>query len=120
MQTPRPQYWFDVTLGKSNIHLSNTCNTDQNTVGVRVYIGSRIADTMLPYLESRKAEIETELGEVLTWNPNPDNRDKVITLTKTTDFRNEKQVDEALDWLVQKTIHFRTVFAKIIRQHKSE
>src|SRR5690606_13167763 len=120
LQTPRPQYWFDVTLGKSNIHLSNTCNTDQNTVGVRVYIGSRIADTMLPYLESRKAEIETELGEVLTWNPNPDNRDKVITLTKTTDFRNEKQVDEALDWLVQKTIHFRTVFAKIIRQHKSE
>lgn len=120
LQTPRPQYWFDVTLGKSNIHLSNTCNTDQNTVGVRVYIESRIADTMLPYLESRKAEIETELGEVLTWNPNPDNRDKVITLTKTTDFRNEKQVDEALDWLVQKTIHFRTVFAKIIRQHKSE
>ena len=120
LQTPRPQYWFDVTLGKSNIHLSNTCNTDQNTVGIRVYIGSRIVDTMLPYLESRKAEIETELGEVLTWNPNPDNRDKVITLTKTTDFRNEKQVDEALDWLVQKTIHFRTVFAKIIRQHRSE
>lgn len=120
LQTPRPQYWFDVTLGKSNIHLSNTCNTDQNTVGIRVYIGSRIVDTMLPYLESRKAEIETELGEVLTWNPNPDNRDKVITLTKTTDFRNEKQVDEALDWLVQKTIHFRTVFAKIIKQHRSE
>ncbi|MDY0090991.1 MAG: DUF4268 domain-containing protein [Flavobacteriaceae bacterium] len=120
LQTPRPQYWFDVTLGKSNIHLSNTCNTDQNTVGIRVYIGSRIVDTMLPYLESRKAEIETELGEVLTWNPNPDNRDKVITLTKTTDFRNEKQVDEALDWLVQKTIHFRTVFAKIIRQQRSE
>ncbi|WP_181182436.1 DUF4268 domain-containing protein [Sphingobacterium lumbrici] len=118
MQTPRPQYWFDVTLGKSNVHLSNTCNTDQNTVGIRVYIGSRIAENMLPYLESRKIEIEAELGETLTWNPNPDNRDKVITLIKTTDFGNERQVDDALDWLVQKTIHFRTVFAKIIRQYQ--
>lgn len=120
LQTPRPQYWFDVTLGKSYIHLSNTCNTDQNTVGVRVYIGSRIAETMLPYLESRKAEIETELGEVLTWNPNPENRDKVITITKQTDFRNERQVEEALDWLVQKTINFRNVFSKIIRQQRTE
>lgn len=120
LQTPRPQYWFDVTLGKSYIHLSNTCNTDQNTVGVRVYIGSRIAETMLPYLESRKTEIETELGETLTWNPNPENRDKVITITKQTDFRNERQVEEALDWLVQKTINFRNVFSKIIRQQRTE
>lgn len=116
LQTPRPQYWFDVTLGKSNIHLSNTCNTDQNTVGVRVYIGSKIADTMLPYLESKKEEIEKELGESLTWNPNPDNRDKVITLTKQTDFRNKQQIEETLDWLVQQTIKFRNVFSKIIRQ----
>lgn len=120
LQTPRPQYWFDVTLGKSNIHLSNTCNTDQNTVGVRVYIGSKIADKMLPYLENKKAEIEKELGETLTWNPNPDNRDKVITLTKSTDFTNESQVNEALDWLVQQTIKFRSVFAKIIRQYRTE
>jgi len=24
--TPRPQYWFDVSLGRSNIHLSNIAN----------------------------------------------------------------------------------------------
>ena len=61
LQTPRPQYWYDVTLGKSNIHISNTCNTDENTVGVRVYIRNKIADTMLPFLESRKDEIENAI-----------------------------------------------------------
>lgn len=66
VQTPRPQYWFDVGLGKSGIHISNTCNTDTKTVGVRIYIASRIADSMLPYLESKKIEIEQELGEQLT------------------------------------------------------
>lgn len=96
--------------------MSNTCNTDENTVGVRVYIGNKIADTMLPYLESRKAEIETAIGQPLIWNPNPDNRDKVIVLLHSTDFNDQKKVDEALDWLVDNTIKFREVFSKIIKQ----
>lgn len=65
VQTPRPQYWFAVSIGKSNIHLSNTCNTEENRVGVRVYIGNKIAETMLPYLESKKEIIEREIGKLL-------------------------------------------------------
>ena len=116
LQTPRPQYWFDVSLGKSNIHISNTCNTDENTVGVRVYIGNKIADTMLPFLESKKMEIENAIGQALVWNPNPDNRDKVIILLHPTDFNDPTKVDEALDWLVNYTIKFRDTFSKLVIQ----
>lgn len=116
LQTPRPQYWFDVTLGKSYIHISNTCNTDDNTVGVRIYTGKKIADTMLPFLESKKDEIEASIGQKLIWNPNPDNRDKVIILQHTTDFEDEKKLDESLNWLVDYTIKFRETFSKIIKQ----
>lgn len=116
LQTPRPQYWFDVSLGKSNIHLSNTCNTDENTVGVRVYIGNKIADTMLPFLESKKTEIENAIGQPLVWNPNPDNRDKVIILLHPTDFNDPQKVDEALEWLVNYTIKFRDTFSKLVTQ----
>lgn len=116
LQSPRPQYWFDVTLGKSHIHLSNICNTDENTVGVRVYIGNKIADTMLPYLESKKTEIETAIGQKLIWDPNPNARDKVISLLYSTDFSDPKKVDEALDWLVDNTIKFKEVFSKLIKE----
>lgn len=116
LQTPRPQYWFDVTLGKSYIHISNTCNTDDNTVGVRIYIGNKIADTMLPFLESKKEEIESSIGQKLIWNPNPENRDKVIILQHSTDFENEKKLDESLNWLVDYTVKFRDTFSKIIKQ----
>lgn len=116
LQTPRPQYWFDVTLGKSYIHISNTCNTDDNTVGVRIYIGNKIADIMLPFLESKKDEIESSIGQKLIWNPNPDNRDKVIILQHTTDFEDERKLDESLNWLVDYTIKFRETFSKIIKQ----
>lgn len=115
LQTPRAQYWFDISLGKTNIHLSNTCNTDQNTVGIRVYIGNKIADSMLPYLEEKKDEIENLIGQRLQWNPNPDNRDKVIVLLHSTDFTDSKKVDAAIDWLIEYTIKFREVLTKIIQ-----
>ncbi|MFD3003100.1 DUF4268 domain-containing protein [Pontibacter toksunensis] len=115
LQTPRPQYWFDVTLGKSHVHLSNTCNTDANNVGIRVYIGNKKAG-MLPYLESRKVEIESAIGQTLSWNPNPTNRDKIIALTHSTDFNNPQKVEEALEWLVKYTIKFREVFGKVIAE----
>lgn len=115
LQTPRPQYWFDVSLGKSNIHISNTCNTEENMVGVRIYIGNKIADTMLPYLEHEKVEIEKAIGQKLIWNPNPDNRDKVIYLQHSTDFNDQQKVEEALNWLVEYTVKFRETFAKMIK-----
>ena len=116
LQTPRPQYWFDIALGKTGINISNTCNTDENSVGIRIYIGNKIADTMLPYLESRKDEIERSLEETLLWNPNPENRDKVILLLHSTDFDKTEKVDEAITWLIDKTIKFRDVFSKIIKE----
>jgi len=116
LQTPRAQYWFDISLGKSYINISDWCNTDENTVGVRVYIGNKIADEMLPFLMSKKDEIELAIGQTLVWNPNPHNRDKIIALQHTTDFKDEKKVNEAIDWLIDYTIRFREVFSKIIKQ----
>ena len=116
LQTPRPQYWFNISLGKTHIHLSNTCNTDVNTVGVRVYIGNKIVNTMLLYLESKKAEIESAIGHPLQWNPNPETIDKVIVLLHSTDFTDPKSQEEALDWLVEYTIKFREVFYRLVVQ----
>ncbi|HRG07041.1 MAG TPA: DUF4268 domain-containing protein [Cyclobacteriaceae bacterium] len=117
LQSPGAQYWYNVALGKSGIHLSNTCNTDNpNTVGARVYISNRISDTMLPYLESRKIEIETAIGQPLLWNPNPTNRDKVISLLHETNYDDEDKIEEALNWLIEHTLKFREIFTKVIRE----
>ncbi|WP_219928780.1 DUF4268 domain-containing protein [Flavobacterium album] len=116
LQTPRPQYWYDISLGKSYFTLSNICNTEQNTVGIRVYVGNKIAPVVFPYLENRKEEIEDLIGLPLQWDPNPDNRDKIILLAHSTDFDDKILVDEALNWLVDYTIKFREVFSRIIRE----
>ncbi len=115
LQTPRPQYWFDITIGRSGIHLSNFCNTIKNTVGVRIYIQNRVVDTYFPVLESRKEEINKKLGCSPEWNPNPDAKDKTITLQLQTDFSDPVKYEESLDWMVKYSLIFRDVFGKEVK-----
>ena len=73
---------------------------------------------MLPYLEAKKVEIENYIGTPLVWNPNPGNRDKVILLNESVDFDDEQEINQSLNWMVDYTIKFREIFAKIIKQHR--
>ncbi|MCP4812905.1 MAG: DUF4268 domain-containing protein, partial [Planctomycetaceae bacterium] len=78
LHSPRPQYWFDVALGRTGIHLSAIANTFENRIGVRVYLSHKVAEVALEQLESEKAAIHDEIGCELTWNPTPGKRDKII------------------------------------------
>lgn len=118
LHTPRPQYWFDVALGKSGINLSNTCNAQNSIVGVRLYISSKVTDTYLPALIARKDEINKALGCEPEWFPNPNAIDKTITLQYQTDLLDPQKVEESLDWMVNHTIIFRDVFSKEIKMIK--
>lgn len=119
MQSPRPQYWYDVPMGKSGIFLSNTYNTEKNMLGVRVYICSSIANEILPYLESHKNEIENELGFHMTWNPTPDRKDKVVIYNHQFDMADESDYLKGLNWLVEHTRSVHKVFSKYVKAFKS-
>lgn len=114
-QTPRPQYWFDVALGRSNIFISNMVDTSAGRIGVRVYIGNRIADAALPQLEREKLAIENEIGEALSWNPTPEKRDKIIGLFRKVDLTNRDAWPEYCDWLVDHVGKFRRAFVPRVK-----
>lgn len=115
VQTARPQYWYDVSLGRSGINLSNIASTSSNQIGVRVYINNKIADSALDQLLKYKEEIESEIGAELQWNPNPENRDKIISLRRDANLEDKDKWDDYLDWLVDKTVKFRKTFGKRIK-----
>jgi len=115
VQTARPQYWFDVSLGRSGINLSNIANTYDKRIGVRVYVSNRVAQAAMPQLLAMREEIEAELDVELEWDPNPGNRDKIIALTREGDINERTKRDEQLQWLVDMTVRFREVFGRRIR-----
>ncbi len=119
VQTPRPQYWFDIALGKSGINLSNTFNTYEGIVSVRVYISHKQVNEWLPYFKSNKQKIEDEIGETLEWDPNPGNKDKVIVLSKKIDQENKENWGDTINWLVQKSLVFRKIFSSLIKSYKA-
>ncbi|PTL37063.1 hypothetical protein CLG94_00595 [Candidatus Methylomirabilis limnetica] len=100
VQTPGPQYWLEIALGRSNIFLSNILDTYAGRIGIRIYRGNRIAEAALAQLEKDKDAIEKEIGEKLSWNPTPEKRDKIIGLFRNADVSNRDAWPEYCDWLV--------------------
>lgn len=116
VQSPRPQYWFDISLGKSYINLSATANTFDKKMSVRVYISNKIAEIALPELEKDKEEIEKEIGKKLEWNPFPDKMDKIISLSIDADIWNKAKWNDYLNWLTETVIKFRKTFSKRVKK----
>lgn len=108
--TPRPQYWFDVPVGRAHFVLSNIANTFDGRIGVRLYMGSRVADKAIAQLSHQRAEIERDIGQRLEWNPHPDKSDKIIAVCRDVDLWNRDLWDEHIDWLVDMVATFRKVF----------
>ena len=116
LQTPRARYWYDVRMGRSNILLSNICNTQKNFIGVRLYIRNKVVDTYYPVLVARKDEINRALGCEPVWDANPEARDKTIALTLEANLADAQRLEDALDWMVSQTVIFYEVFSKEVRE----
>lgn len=109
-QTPKPQNVFDVSLGRSGMHICCTANVAPGKIGLRVYLYNTIAEKALPQLEAQREEIEREIGLALEWNPNKDARDKTIGIHRDADLRDRSCWDEYVGWLVDMTGKFRKAF----------
>ncbi len=114
-QTPRPQYWYDVRIGRAGVLLSNVCNTQQDFVGVKLYIRKPVVEKYYPALVARQKEINQALGCEPQWDANPTAEDKTIALFHKTDLSDPQKVEEALDWMVGQTLIFYRVFSKEVK-----
>jgi hypothetical protein len=111
LQAPRAQYWFDVAVGRAGITLSAVANTFDKRVGVRIYLGNRVADRALAQLLPMRAEIESEIGQQVEWNPHPDKKDKVIALWHPGDIGDKDQWDSLVSWAAEYMGKFYRAFA---------
>jgi hypothetical protein len=115
-QSPRPQFWYDVALGRTGIHISATANTFDKRIGLRVYMMGRFgAASALAQLLEQRAQIESEIGTPLVWDPNPTASDKVIATHLDADLTRRDKWPEYLEWLVNMTIKFRRVFGPRVK-----
>lgn len=115
-QTPRPQNWFVVAIGRSGVHISAIANTHEGRIGVMLYMSHKLADWLLPALEQEREQIEAEIGECLMWNPNPDKRDKIIALHHQANLADRASWPAYIEWMVDRVERLRKAFSPRVKR----
>jgi uncharacterized protein DUF4268 len=110
-QAARPQYWFNVGLGKNGIYLSNIVSMTKNCLRTRVYI---TIDGAYEQLEQQKKFIEDQLGQ-LVWKPNAGKKTQLIYIERQADMSDEDKWPECVDWMTDQIGKFREVFMPLVK-----
>ena len=115
-QSPRAQYWYNVALGRAGIVLSNTANTYDGRIGVRVYLHTRRGgDSAFEQLSADREAIEREIGQPLQWNPNPENKDRIIAIYHDVDLSDRELWARHISWMVTMTERFHKTFGPRVK-----
>ena len=115
LQTPRPQHWYDVSMGSSDGHVALTINSRENLIGCEVYISKN--KDLFNFLRERKDEIEKEIGESIEWvDAAVASRMKIKK--EVSNLFSQTEAENYFAWLYEKTVLFQKVFGKYFKEFK--
>jgi hypothetical protein len=111
---PAPQHYMSFATGKSGVLLTAYANMRDNRISVALIVLGKYRG-WFEFLESRKVEIEKELGQ-LDWHNEPDRREPQIFLRwNGVDPSERKEWPKQHKWLLEKLEAFHKVFAPIVK-----
>lgn len=116
LQTPRPQHWYDVSMGSADCHIALTLNSRDKFVSCDLYI-TRNKD-FYRYLEERKAAVEKDIGENANWW-NAKVASGLRIKKEVPELFDQNEAEKYFTWLYEKTILFQKVFGKYYREYKN-
>jgi len=114
-RTPRPQHWYNVSMGSSDGHIALTIDTRKNLLGCETYI-SRNKD-LFNFLRERKNEIEKEIGESIEW-VDAAVASRIKIKKEVSNLFDQVEAEKYFAWLYEKTVLFQKVFGKYFREFK--
>lgn len=112
---PRPQHWYDFSIGSSYSHITLTVNSRENILTCDLYIANN--KTLYEYLIANKIEISNSIGEEGSyWSARKASGIRVKK--NVTNVFDESKYEEYFEWLLEKTTLFQKVFSKYINEYK--
>lgn len=118
-RTPGAQHWYDVTIGKSGVHLSLTLRTNMKDIGCEVYISTDNAKDFFKFLYEDKTEIEKVIGESLEWKELPEGKASRIVLRKSIDPTMKENWNNCFEWYANSVAKFKEAFVPRVKKFYS-
>lgn len=116
LRSPRPQHWYDISMGSSDAHISLTINTRENLLACEVYISKN--KELFSFLKEHQAEIEKEIDEKAEWIDAPVASRIKVGKEIPEVFVDPEKSEDYFQWLYEKTILFQKVFGKYFKKYK--
>lgn len=112
LRTPRPQHWYDVSIGRSDCHVAFITDSRENQVRCELYIPDS-KDLFKSFLASKvQIEKELDLSEPLEWQELPGKKASRIRALHGFIFDDTATWNEAFQWLSETALKFKKVFPK--------
>ena len=111
---PRPQHWYDVSIGSSNAHMAYTTNSRDKCITAEIYIPR---DTSLyELLESKKEQFMQIVDyKNVSWEPLPEKQASRIRCYYNCKTDNEEKWTEYYDWYIEIGERLEQAFQAIIK-----
>jgi hypothetical protein len=113
---PRPQHWMNFSIGRSGFRLTALANIRERRIGIQLVIHKGNIKSWYHQLRQERVAIEAEIGEILDWREQPDNKYSDITLHNTSfNPGNRTQWPQQHAWFMQKLEAFYKSFSPRIK-----
>lgn len=106
-----PQHWYDLPMGNSEYHISLTCATQRNEIGIEVYINDN--KTIYDLFYKNKDELEENTGLKYKWQRLDNKKASRIKAIKKCDVNNQENWEECFKWLCDYSLLIKKEFNKI-------
>lgn len=114
-RTPRPQHWYNVSMGSSEAHIGLTINTRENLLGCEIYINKN--KDLYKFLLENKTNIENEIGEQLEWIDAPV-ASRILIKKEVISIFDQHSLELYFGWMYEQTTLFQKVFSKHLKEFK--
>lgn len=115
LQTPRPQHWFDVSMGTSDAHIALTVNTRERLLSCGIYINKN--KELFTFTQDRKETVEKMLKSKLDWI-DARKASRIILAMPEFDLQDQSKYGEYFEWLYEMTLKFKDVFSPIFSEFR--
>jgi len=111
-----PQYWYNVSIGRSNFKIALTFHSLEGRVGCEIFIRGEDAKKAIDMLAQQRQEIKQELGQELEWQRLEGTIGSRIAIYREGRYHDPNERDELISWLVEMADRFYRVFAPRVRE----
>jgi hypothetical protein len=113
IRKPRPQHWYDLSIGSSKARLALTAISRDKLIGTELYIPDDKA--LFDKLFVQKESIERELGFPLEWQRLDNKKASRVIVYREGDIHDEMRWEEYFAWYKETAEKMQEVFGKYIQ-----